>query len=92
MVEEKNDNTDIVQNDNSGISESKIGLIDEARNVNSSLEENLNKFKELLDRQETMKIKEQLAGKAEAGEVKIEKEQTALEYSQEVMSGKHNVE
>jgi hypothetical protein len=91
MVEEKNDNTDIVQNDNSGISGS-VGLIDEARNVNTSLEENLNKFKELLDRQETMKIKEQLAGKAEAGEVKIEKEQTALEYSQEVMSGKHNVE
>ena len=84
------DNTEIVQNDDSGISDSKIGLIDEARNVNSSLEENLGKFKELLDRQETMKIKEQLGGKAEAGEFREEKKQTDLEYAEEVIAGKHN--
>lgn len=76
---------EIAQNGESG-----SGIIDEARVVNKSLGDNLDKYKELLDRHETMKIKEQLAGKADAGEVVEKKETTAAEYALEVLAGKHN--
>lgn len=73
--------------DNSG------GMIDEARKVSNTLQANLKEYKELLDRHEALRIKEQLAGKADAGKPKEEKpaEETPREYMESVMRGDHNV-
>jgi hypothetical protein len=68
-----------------------VGLIDNAVNIANKLEQENNKFKELLDRQENLMAKQKLAGKTMAGTTNSKKaEQTNKEYALEAISGKLN--
>lgn len=57
--------------------------IDEANDAAARLERANAKKEKLLDREETMRVKETLGGKAEAGE---KKEETPEEYAKRVMA------
>jgi len=73
--------------------DSSIGLVDSAVSAAKNLKTENDRFEELLNRQEMLMAKQQLAGRGEAGKIKEEpKEKTPREYAEEVMAGKYNGE
>ena len=86
MNEEKKEES-TSENTGTGNKSEEIGLIDRANSSAERLEVALKKQEELIRRQEEIIAKRMLAGRTDAGDVEIPKEETAKEYKDRIMRG-----